>query len=244
MKLKIYENYDVMSDKAKDYIVDLINQKPDSLLCLAGGSTPFRLYTKLIAAEKNGEVNFSKCKFVSLDEWVGLGIDTKGSCIETLYNKFFNQISTPKENIVFFDGKADDLDRECKRVDEHIFANNKIDIIVLGVGMNGHLGFNEPNVDKQLYSLVIPLDNTTKTVSAKYFEEKIEVEFGITLGIKHILESKNILLIADSEKKSEIIRETIEGEITAAVPSSLLRTSNNTIVYLDKSAAKKLKRGE
>ena len=241
MNKKIYKDYDVMSTEAKNYIVDLIKEKPNSLLCLAGGSTPMRLYKKLIESEKNGELDLSKCKFVSLDEWVGLGAETKGSCVETLYTHFFNHISTPSENILFFDGKSSDLDGECKRIDDYIFENDKIDIMVLGLGMNGHLGFNEPNVDENLYSAVIPLDNVTKEVSAKYFEAKTKVEFGITLGMKHIYESKNILLMADSERKADIIKETIQGKITAEVPSSLLRKNNNVVIYLDELAAKNLK---
>lgn len=240
MKVNMFENYEKMSKATADYIIDYVNKKPESLLCLAGGDTPLLAYSYLIEAAKNNKVDFSKCKFVSLDEWVGLDIKVKGSCIETLYRTVYSKLNLKEEQICFFNGLAKDLNAECKRIDDFISENNGIDIILLGIGMNGHLGFNEPNVDVDLYSTVVPLDPVTKTVGAKYFSENVNLTGGITLGMKHVMESKNVVLIANGLKKAEIVKATVEGEISNKVPSSLARKASNSQIFLDKEAASKL----
>ena len=241
MKVNVLENYENMSEAVAKYIIDYVNNKPESLLCLAGGDTPLLTYQFLVEAAEKGEVDFSKCKFVSLDEWVGLGEDIKGSCVETLYRTIYGKLPIVKDQVCFFNGLAESLEEECKRVDKFIFENNRVDIMLLGIGMNGHLGFNEPNVDTDLYCTVIPLDPVTKTVGAKYFDQEVSITSGITLGIKHIMESNSIILMANSLKKADIVKATVEGEISVKVPSSLVREVNNSQIFLDKEAASKLK---
>lgn len=243
MKVNIRENYDAMSKSVSDQIINYINNKPESLLCLAGGDTPLKTFEYLVKADENKEVDFSKAKFVSLDEWVGLGSSTKGSCVETLYTHLYDKLSINVEKqVCFFDGLSEDLDKECKRVDEFIGGSNGIDICLLGIGMNGHLGFNEPNVDPELKCSVIPLDPVTKTVGAKYFDEDVNVTAGITVGLKHLLASKELILIANAEKKAEIVKKTIEGKITIEVPSTMARKNENSVIYLDEEAASKLEK--
>lgn len=241
MKVKINKNYDEMSQAVANQIIDYINKKPESLLCLAGGDTPLKTYEYLVKAAESNKVDFSKAKFVSLDEWVGLGSSTKGSCVETLYTHLYDKLPINIEKqVCFFDGLTDDLEKECNRVDKFIADSNGIDVCLLGIGMNGHLGFNEPNVDPELQCAVIPLDPVTKTVGAKYFDEEVNVTAGITVGLKHLLESKDLILIANAEKKAEIVKKTIEGEITIEVPSSMARKNENSSIYIDEEAASKL----
>lgn len=240
MKVNVLENYEKMSKSVAEYIINYVNNKPESLLCLAGGDTPLLAYQYLVEAAEKKEVDFSKCKFVSLDEWVGLGEDVKGSCIETLYRTIYGKLPIKKEQVCFFNGVAENLDEECSRVDKFIFDNNKVDIMLLGIGMNGHLGFNEPNVDTDLYCSVIPLDDVTKTVCVKYFDQEVNVKSGITLGMKHITESKSIILMANALKKADIVKETVEGEVSVKVPSSLVRNVEGSQIFLDKDAASKL----
>ena len=237
MNLIIKDNYDEMSKATGDFVIDYINKKADTLLCIAGGETPYGLFKYLIEASKNGKVDFSKCKFVGLDEWVGLGRETKGSCQETLYNNFFDLIPLSDDQICFFNGLAEDLDKECKRVDSFISDNNSIDIMVLGIGMNGHIGFNEPNVPLDTYCHVVDLDPITKDVSVKYFDEAVNVSKGISLGMKTINEADTIILMANGKRKAEIVKETINGEKTPAVPSSLLQDFPKLYFFLDKEAA-------
>lgn len=242
MEIKIYETYELMSKKSAEYIIDKINEKPNSLLCLAGGDTPLKTYEYLVEAYKNNEVDFTKCKFVGLDEWVGLSKETKGSCIEMLNKHLYSKLDLNDNQICYFNGLADDLENECKRVDKFIFDNDGIDLILLGVGMNGHLGFNEPNISPNLYCNIVNLDNVTTNVGLKYFDEEFELKQGITLGMKHILNSNIKIIIANGEKKADIIKKVIEDEKTREVPASLLVDEKSVSVFLDKGASSKLKK--
>lgn len=242
MKVNIRENYDEMSKAVADKIISYVNNKPDSLLCLAGGDTPLKTFEYLVKASENKEVDFSKAKFVSLDEWVGLGASIKGSCVETLYTHLYDKLPINiKEQVCFFNGLTEDLDKECKRVDDFIEDNNGIDLCLLGIGMNGHLGFNEPGVNPELKCVVVPLHPISVKVGAKYFEEGVKLTSGITVGLKHLLSSKDLILIANAEKKAEIVKKTVEDEITIEVPSSMARKNKNSSIYLDSEAGSKLK---
>lgn len=240
MDIKIYENHDIQSKKLAEYIIDFIKNKSDALLCLAGGNTPLKTYEYLVESYNNKEVDFSNCKFVGLDEWVGLSKEVKGSCYEMLYNTLFSKLNLREEQICFFDGITLNLEEECNRVDNFIFKNKGIDIIVLGVGMNGHLGFNEPNIDPNLYCTVVQLDEVTTSVGKKYFNEELTLNKGITLGLKHIFESKNKIIIANGRNKAEIVNRIIRGSKSKKVPASLLVNEVGCSIFLDKEAASKL----
>lgn len=240
MNIKIYENYDIQSKKVSEYIINVVKNKPDVLLCLAGGNTPLKTYEYLINAYESGEVSFSECKFVGLDEWVGLAKDVKGSCYEMLYNNLFSKLNLREEQVCFFDGITLDLEEECNRVNNFIFKNKGIDLILLGVGMNGHLGFNEPNINPDLYCTVVQLDEITTTVGQKYFNDELVLNKGITLGLKHIFESKNKIIMANGIGKSEIISKIINEDKINEIPASLLVNEEGCSIFLDKEAASKL----
>lgn len=241
MKVVVKKNYEEMCQAVTDYIVDYISKKPESLIQLPGGDTPLGIFKCLVNADKDGKLDLSKVSFVSLDEWENLGYETKGSCIQTLYDSLFNQLSIdPEKQVCFFDGKGN-LEEECKRVDQFIFDHGNIDISVLGIGMNGHIGFNEPGFNPDQYCTIIPLDEVTKKVSVKYFGKQLNIEHGITLGFKHILNANKVILIADSTRKADIVKQVIEGPISNMVPASLVRKVNDSAIYLDEEAATKLK---
>lgn len=240
MNLKIEKDYDAVSKAAGDYIIDFVNKKPASLICFAGGDTPAGTFKYLVEASKNGKVDFSKCKFVSLDEWIGIGKETKGSCRETLYGQFYDYIPVREEQICFFDGLAKDPQEECKRMHKFISENGNLDLILLGIGMNGHIGFNEPNLPMDTYCHVVDLDPITKDVSVKYFDEAIDVRQGISLGFKTILGAKSILLMATGKKKADIVKRTVQGEKTPDVPSSMLRDVPELIFFIDEEAASEI----
>lgn len=242
MKISIYENYELMSKKASEYIIDTVNKKPESLLCLAGGDTPLKTYEYLVEAYNNNKVNFSKCKFVGLDEWVGLSKEIKGSCFEMLNKHLYSKLNLKENQVCFFDGIATNLEDECKRVDKFIFDNNNIDLVLLGVGMNGHLGFNEPNIDPNLYCTVVNLQEVTTKIGVKYFNENIELKKGITIGMKHIFKSNKKIIIANGEKKADIIKKIVQNKKTIEIPASLLIDEKSLNIFLDNGAASKLKK--
>lgn len=242
MNIKIHKDYEAMCRAVADHIIAYVNQKPASLIELPGGDTPLGIFKYLISAAKEGAVDFSKCAFVSLDEWENLGYETKGSCVQTLYDYLYTLLPIDMDTqVCFFDGKAD-LAKECKRIDQFIFDHGHIDIAVLGIGMNGHIGFNEPGVDEQQYCSVVPLDMTTQTVSVKYFGEQLQIEHGITLGMKHFFEATEVLLIADSKRKADIVKQVVEGPETRDVPASLMQRVKGSVLFVDEDAASLLSR--
>ncbi|SHF26423.1 glucosamine-6-phosphate isomerase [Seinonella peptonophila] len=237
MKVSILEDYEQMSQVTAQAIIDQIKQKPNSLLCLAGGHTPLKSYQIFVKTIKDQQIDVSQCSFVSLDEWVGLDREISGSCQETLYDSVFDHLPIRNEQICFFNGLATDMAAECHHIDNFIRQHGTIDLTLLGIGMNGHIGFNEPGVNPNQYSHIVDLDPMTQRISVKYFEQPIEVKQGITLGMKHIFETKTIILIANDIKKASIVKQTMEEEATEQVPSSLLQRHPHVHVILDQGAA-------
>lgn len=233
----VSENYDMMSRKAADLIAAKIQKKPYSLLCLPAGDSPAGTYKYLIRYAKTGHVDFSRCRFVGLDEWVGLGRNDSGSCSHFIYHHFFEPLRIDARSICFFDACALDLKEECRRVDRFIFEHGSIDLILLGIGMNGHVGFNEPGVDPGLYSHVTELHPVTRHVGQKYFSKQPQLEKGITLGMRHIMRARSTVLIANAVTKAAIVKKVVEDPPTAMIPASLLQTHRNSILFLDKEAA-------
>lgn len=241
MEIIISENHAASSQAACNKIVEIIKEKPDAVLCFAGGDSPLEIFQNLIKMKNNHDIDLSSVHFVSLDEWGGLGYDTKGSTNQTLYDALYTPLGIDLENNVhFFDGKATDLEAEAQRILTIVKDLGGIDISLLGIGMNGHLGFNEPGADLELEAGIIPLDPVTKEVGQKYFDTELDLKVGITLGLKTLLASKHVILIANAEKKAEIIKATVEGEISNEVPSSLVRNHASGYLYIDKDAAKLL----
>ena len=237
MKKNISQNYKLMCKEISEYIINYVTNKPESLLVFPGGDTPLGVFEELIRAVEEKHIDFSKCYFVSLDEWENLDYTVKGSCIQTLYDSLYKKINIDIEKqVCFFDGK-NNLVKECERINKFIEKYGPIDIAVLGIGMNGHIGFNEPGVDENTYCHVVPLDETTTNVSVKYFGKQMNIAHGITLGMKHFYEAKKVLLMANGKHKSQIIKTVMTGSITKNVPASLMRKGDNAEIYLDKDAA-------
>lgn len=237
MKVVIKEKPQIVAETISQKIIEIVKEKPTSLICIAGGDTPLLTIEALIKANQAGEVDFSKTKFVGLDEWVGLGRETKGSCIQTLYDAFFDRLeNVSSDQICFFDGKTADLEADCARVDAFIEACGGIDFILLGIGLNGHIGFNEPFVPVDVNCHVVELDNVTKRVMSKYFDTDLPLTHGISLGMQQILTAKEIYLVATGEKKAKIVQQVIEKEPTVSIPATLVKQAIVTLV-LDEAAA-------
>ncbi|MDB5131075.1 MAG: nagB 1, partial [Mucilaginibacter sp.] len=185
MQVLTFKTYDEMSRAAADCIVKQVRQKPGSLLCFPSGDSPVGVFNYLIKYVHAGEVDFSRCYFVGLDEWVGMGENDEGSCTWSLYESFFNHLDIGADHIRFFDARAGDLDASCKAIDDFIKDKGPLDIMMVGIGMNGHIGLNEPGADFNSYSHHSPLAPMTISVGQKYFKQQTELHEGITLGLKH-----------------------------------------------------------
>lgn len=240
MKLTIEKDYDGMSFHAARHVVNLVKSKPGAVICIAAGDTP-KLTCDLIAnIAKKENVDFSKVYFVSLDEWVGIPPENEGSCQYFLRTYLFKPLNFSEGQVHLFNALSKDLEKECTDMDKVIRDRGGIDLIIVGVGRNGHIGFNEPGIKFDRYSHVVDLDETTQTVGQKYFREETKLTQGITLGLQHLMEAKKAILIANGIKKAEVIKQTIEGEIGPEMPASIMRTHGNGEIIIDEEAASKL----
>jgi glucosamine-6-phosphate isomerase len=240
MKLSIYSDKDAMSKATADLIIDQIRQKPDSLLCFPSGESPTIVLKYLVKYGLEGHVDFSQCRFVGLDEWIGMDEQDEGSCKHYLYSHFFDPLNISREKMVFFDGLAENPDAECKRINRYIQENGPIDLMLVGLGMNGHIGLNEPGADFHAYAHIAELDPVTITVAQKYFTKTTELNGGITLGLQHFLEAKTAVLIVAGEKKADIVSKVLTIEISNQVPGTIIRSHENSYLFLDEEAASKI----
>ncbi|HZG84308.1 glucosamine-6-phosphate deaminase [Paenibacillus sp.] len=237
MNVEIKQNYEEVSQETAQRIAAYVAAKPDSLLCLAAGNTPLGAYRILREMAQEKKVDFSRCTFVGLDEWAGMDRHSDGSAQEMMYRDFFDPLGIRPEQIVYFDAASDDLEAECRRIDAYIEANGPIDLMLLGIGVNGHLGLNEPGVDFASRSHVTALSETTVTVGQKYFKESRELTGGVTLGIAQVMESRTVLLVASGENKAAAVRGMLHGEVTNALPASILQRHADCTAIVDKAAA-------
>ena len=237
MQLKIYKDYHGLSEATANEIIDLVRNKPDAVLCLASGETP-RLTCKLLVEKATKEkVDLSHISFIGLDEWMGIPPDNEGSCHYFFHQEIFKPLHFSTKQIHLFDGMSADQEEECRKMDSTIFEKGTIDLMIVGIGMNGHIGFNEPSVSFNNYAHIIDLEDITISGGQKYFKTPITLQKGITLGLKHLQESKKVLLLANGTKKASVIKKTIDGKVTNEFPASIMQTHANGFVMVDEEAA-------
>ncbi|QEC65901.1 glucosamine-6-phosphate deaminase [Panacibacter ginsenosidivorans] len=238
MELKIFKDYEALSLAASEEIIRVIKTNPAAVLCLATGQSPvltYQLFVEKIIAEN---IDLSRCTFIGLDEWVGIPPEMEGSCQHFLQNKIFKPLQIKSSQIHLFNALATDVTEECKRMDRIIEEKGGIDFMLVGVGMNGHIGFNEPGVDINKYAHVIELDETTKAVGQKkYFDKPVNIGKGITLGLQNFLEAGYAVMIANGNKKAPVIKKAMEEEIGTQFPATIMRMHKNSMMMVDEEAA-------
>lgn len=237
MTINTFSNYETLSEATAQKIIDVLKQKPEALICIASGDTPLGV-CKFLA--KSNEKLFEKCTFVGLDEWVGMDENDKGSCKYGIYQNLLIPLNFPSERIKYFNAKAQDLDLECQKINEFIASRGGLDVMLVGVGMNGHIALNEPNTSFNIYAHVSELEEVTKSVGQKYFTKETILTQGITLGLAHLQEAKLPILIANSSKKSSVIKRALTEAITEQFPATIFQKIDNSIVMLDIEAAQEL----
>lgn len=241
MELIVVKNYEEMSKKAASIISSQVIIKPNSVLGLATGDTPLGMYKELIKKYKENEVDFSKVKTFNLDEYYGLERDNIQSYYFYMINNFFKFINIDSNNINIPNGTSNDIEEVCLNYERKIKEAGGIDMQVLGIGVNGHIGFNEPNTNFEAQTHLVDLDEKTIKSNARFFNSIDEVpKKAISMGIKTILQSKKIILLAIGESKAEAVYNTVNGKISPKIPSSILQLHQNVTIILDESAAKLL----
>ncbi|MBA5851205.1 glucosamine-6-phosphate deaminase [Clostridium sp. cel8] len=241
MKLLIAKDYEEMSEIAAEILKKTVNEKPDAVLGLATGSTPVGMYKKLIEMNKNKEIDFSNVKTVNLDEYVGLDPEDQHSYRYFMNENLFNHINIDKSNTFFPNGMAENLEDEAKNYDNKIEQLCGIDIQVLGIGSNGHIGFNEPDDFLIKNTHVTNLTESTRQANSRFFNSIEDVpKKALTMGIGQIMKAKKILLLVKGENKIKAVNELLNGNITTKNPSTLLQLHNNVTVIIDRKMADKI----
>lgn len=241
MHLILAKDYDALSEKTATLMIDFIKTTPNATVCLTSGDTPNGVYRALVKRIKEENLNIDNCFFVGLDEWVGLDRFDDGSCGSSVFREFIAPLGIPINQYHFFDGKAENLALECQKMDAIIAAKGGIDLMLVGLGTNGHIGLNEPGYSWKLRSHVSDLEEVTKTVGQKYFKNSTILSQGITLGLQYFQDAKLAILIANGPNKAEAVKTAITAEASEDFPATIVQTLGNAIVVVDEAAARGLR---
>lgn len=237
MKILKAPDYQSMSRKAANIISAQVILNPSSVLGLATGSTPLGIYRQLIEWYNKDDIDFSKVQSVNLDEYVGLPPQHEQSYHYYMNTNFFNHINILPEHAYLPNGMAKDIAAECARYDKLITDLGGITLQLLGIGLTGHIGFNEPNEDFDKMTHQVRLNPKTVEANARFFDGIDEVpKYAVTMGIKAIMQAKQILLVANGEGKADILYRALFGPVTPAVPASILQMHPNVTVVADADA--------
>ncbi len=233
MKFIKTKSYEELSHKAAELIAAQVIVKPDCVLGLATGSSPVGAYKKLIEKCNNGDLDFSAVTSVNLDEYVGLTGDNDQSYRYFMNTNLFDFINIDKSKTFVPNGCAEDYDKECELYDNRVKELGGIDLQLLGIGLDGHIGFNEPEEVFTGPTHVVDLDESTIKANARFFESEADVpRKAVTMGMMSIMQAKKVLLIANGAAKKEIIEKAFFGPITPLVPASILQLHPDlTVIY-------------
>lgn len=230
-------NYEEMSDRAAEIIINFVRSNPQAKFGLATGSTPMGMYKRMIKDHKENGTTYQGVRTVNLDEYVGLSKDDRNSYSYFMKVNLFDYIDIPENQCFIPNGVAQDLKEECDRFEQLIQSIGGIDIQVLGIGPNGHIGFNEPGTPFTSRTHIVPLTESTRQANSRFFNSIDEVpKMAVTMGIETILQSKQIILLASGKEKAEAMKELINGEIDKSIPGSALKRHKNVTIIADEEA--------
>lgn len=237
--MKIYQekDYDALSRRAANLISAEVIRKPDCVLGLATGSTPVGTYRQLAAWNQKGDFSFKDVRTVNLDEYLGLPPTHDQSYRYFMQENLFDKIDIPFEHTHVPDGMAADPEQECRRYDELVRSLGYADMQLLGLGRNGHIGFNEPGDCFRKETHVVELTQNTIEANARFFENEAAVpKKAITMGIGCIMAARRVLLVASGANKAEAVYRTLCGPITPQCPASILQLHNDVVLVGDEEA--------
>ncbi|MGA9118126.1 MAG: glucosamine-6-phosphate deaminase [Bacteroidota bacterium] len=242
MLVIIKDSYDALGKEAAQIVVDRLRKKPDLVLGLATGSTPISLYKELIRMHIEEGLDFSKVVTFNLDEYVGLLPTHEQSYHHFMRKNLFDKLNIPDSNIHIPDGMADDIDAFCEWYEKRIEEMGGIDLQILGIGANGHIAFNEPGSSLGSRTRVKTLTEKTIKDNARFFRTFEEVpKYALTMGVGTIMDSRELVLVANGSVKAEAIRSAVEGPLTGQCPASVIQLHRKTFVIVDREASEKLR---
>lgn len=237
MKIIASRDYEHMSRQAANIISAQVILKPDCVLGLATGSSPIGTYKQLISWYRKGDIDFSQVRTVNLDEYVGLDYSSDQSYVYFMRSNFFDHINIDLKNTGIPNGMNADAAAECARYDEHIRSLGGIDLQLLGLGPNGHIGFNEPDRCFTKGTHMVRLADATIQANKRFFEKEEDVpRFAYTMGICDIMQAERVVMVVSGAAKAEIVKKAFFGEVTPEVPASILQLHKNFTLVADEPA--------
>ncbi len=241
MQAHIFKNAHQVGQAAATIIAAQLLRKPDSILGLATGSSPIPTYQALVAMHRAGVLDFSRAVSFNLDEYVGIDPDHVCSYHRFMQDNLFSHVNIAPANVHIPDGNAPDLDASAKAYDEAILAAGGIDLQLLGIGRNGHIGFNEPDEHFVYGCHVVRLSESTIEANKRFFDSADDVpRSAVSLGIGSIMQARQVLLIATGEDKAEAVRQAMEADVSPQWQASILRAHPDVVFLLDEAAASRL----
>lgn len=236
------KDYNDMSRKAANIISAQVIIKPDSVLGLATGSTPEGTYKQLVEWYKKGDLDFAKVKAVNLDEYKGLSKDNDQSYAYFMRKHLFDHVNIDINNTFIPNGLEEDSKKECARYNQVIKSLGGVDLQLLGIGGNGHIGFNEPGEAFEKETHCVKLTEDTIKANSRFFASlDLVPKYAYSMGIKNIMQAKSILLVASGKSKADALYKAIYGEIVPSVPASILQLHNNVTIVADDDALSVIK---
>lgn len=236
MNLRAFTDYDSLSAAAAESVAAKLRENPEATFLLPTGTTPLGMYRHLVEIHRAG-LSFVRAAFFNLDEYLGLAADHPASYHRYMDENLYGLVDADPARVHVPDGTAPDPNAECERYEAAIRERGGVDLCVLGIGRNGHIGFNEPGASFDSRTRVVRLAETTRLVNAADFEDDRAPERAITVGMQTIFESREILLLASGANKAKAVAQAVEGEVSERVPASMLRRHGRTSLFVDRDAA-------
>ncbi len=240
MEIRIFDTPEEIGSACADIFEELLTKKTDCVLGLATGASPVPTYKELVKRCEEGKISFAKVKSFNLDEYCDLPKNDKNSYYTFMHENLFDHVDIKEENVHILNGNAADTDKETSDFDASIAAAGGIDLQLLGIGTNGHIGFNEPGESFPEGTFKVKLTDSTIASNSIYFDDDSMPRYALTMGIGSIMKAKKIVLIATGEKKADAIYKTVKGEVSPSCPASILQQHDDAILLIDKAAAKLL----
>jgi glucosamine-6-phosphate deaminase len=243
LRARVFPDYEALGAAMAYVVAGRLEEEPSTVFMLPTGITPLGMYGRLVEMHRSGGVSFANATFFNLDEYLGLAPDHEASYHVYMKEHFYGLIDADPARVFVPDGAAPDPEAECERYEAAIKEAGGIDVCVLGIGRNGHIGFNEPGAPFDSRTRVVELSESTRKVNASDFEADRAPERAITAGMATIFDSKSVLLLASGTNKAGAVAAAVEDEVSESLPASMLRSHPSAVLFLDEAAASDLGHG-
>ena len=237
MRVIVCRDYNEMSEKGAEFVLSQLTFKPDSVLGFATGSTPLGLYNILVDKYEHNTADFSEVTTFNLDEYYPIKRSNNQSYYSFMNDNLFSKINIKPENINIMSGETENPKEECRTYSQKIKEAGGIDLQILGIGRNGHIGFNEPSENLNSRTHLVSLKEDTINANSRFFESSEDVpKYALTMGISDILEAEKIIILASGKEKSKVVRELLNENITTNNPATMLKTHKDVTLICDYEA--------